>query len=83
VPIHPKPGLYQGTKCDADGVKPLHCYNDGSDGDQDHISGFLAPADGWYTIVVDGRMAFDEDLDWGPYNLAVKVACSEPDCCCP
>jgi hypothetical protein len=75
--------LYQGTGCEAGGDPLIGCYNQGSDGKPDSIQGYAAVADGWYSIVVDGRMAFDADQDWGPYSLILKITCSRPDCCCP
>jgi hypothetical protein len=74
--------LYQGTKCDADEDLLLGCFDQGWDGEPDTIDAYSAQADGWHTIVVDGRSAFDEDGDFGEYTLSVKLVCSQPDCCC-
>lgn len=74
--------VYRGTACNAGG-DPYQCFNNGSDGKPDQVVGWIAPGDGWITIVVDGRMAFAEDGDWGPYSLEVRLTCLRPDCCCP
>ncbi|MBI5531284.1 MAG: hypothetical protein HY898_01115 [Deltaproteobacteria bacterium] len=41
---------------------------------------FVAPADGWYIIVVDGSSAFDDE---GDYTFTVKLTCVVPGCECP
>lgn len=74
--------IYRGITCKAGG-DPYECFNSGSDGKPDVIQGWTAPADGWITLVVDGRSAFDEEGDWGPYSLQVTLTCLRPDCCCP
>ncbi len=74
--------IYRGTGCKAGG-DPYECFNSGSDGDPDVIQDWLAPVDGWITLVVDGRSAFDDEGDWGPYTLQVTLTCLRPDCCCP
>ena len=74
--------LYQGMGCNKGGSPLIGCYNDGNDGNADHLAGAVAPVDGWYTIVVDGRMAFDDDYDWGPYSLVVRIPEAAPGTCC-
>ena len=75
--------LYTGTACSAHKKDDLvGCYNQGGDHEIDGFE-YTASADGWYSIVVDGRTAFDEDGDWGPYSLAVKLTCVEKNCNCP
>jgi hypothetical protein len=75
--------LYRGTSCYKGGSDPIDCWNTGGDGKPDSFSSVVAPADDWYTIVVDGRMAFSEDFDYGTYRLTVRLGCAKPDCCCP
>jgi Cys-rich repeat protein len=41
---------------------------------------FVAPADGWYIIVVDGSSAFDDE---GDYTFTVKLTCKVAGCECP
>ena len=74
--------LYQGTLCDDSGANPIVCVDDGSDG-KPETKVFTATQDGWITIVVDGRMSWNDDYDWGEYSLAAKLTCSTPNCCCP
>jgi hypothetical protein len=76
--------LYRGIDCEggANGDSDLvDCYNPGSDGADDLFS-YTAPADGWVTIVVDGRSAFDDERDYGPYVLRVTLTCANEGCCC-
>lgn len=74
--------LYSGTNCEGSGDSDLiGCYNDGSDGRDDTLD-YTATADGWYSIVVDGRRAFSDDRDFGRYVLRVTLTCSEAGCCC-
>jgi len=74
--------LYSGTNCAGGGTDDLlSCTNDGFDGRDESFS-YTAAADGWYTIVVDGRLAFNDDYDWGRYRLTVTLACSDAGCCC-
>ena len=75
--------LYRGTDCQANGTDDLvDCYNPGSDG-QDDTFDWTAGADGWVTLVVDGRSAFSDEGDWGSYVLRVTLACADDGCCCP
>jgi hypothetical protein len=71
--------LYIGTKCNKGGDNPVDCYENGS-GKPDQITNYTATADGWYTIVVDGRTSYDPD--YGPYKIEVSLACKQSDCCC-
>jgi hypothetical protein len=75
--------LIDGTTCDdGDDQTLIACLNDGSDGEPDQGS-HTATQEGWVTIVVDGRMAFDDEADFGPYSLAVTLTCADAGCCCP
>lgn len=73
--------IYTGTLCDGQGALPINCYDTGGEGGKDYVNSFIAPADGWYTIVVDGRTSVSSQ--WLPYLLTVKLACKMADCCCP
>ena len=74
--------LYKGTSCDGSGDDDLvDCYDDKSDGGVETIV-YSVPADGWYTVVVDGRMAFEEDADYGDYKIDFKLTCKYEGCCC-
>jgi hypothetical protein len=73
--------LYRGTACDANGWTDLvDCYDDNAGSYKEKIE-YTAPADGWYTIVVDGRTSTSDD--YGPYSLAVSLNCAFANCCCP
>jgi hypothetical protein len=75
--------FFKGTACAAnDEDDLLSCVNNDGDGDKE-IGAHTATQDGWITIVVDGRRAFDEDADWGPYNIAIQLSCGQENCCCP
>lgn len=75
--------LYSGIDCEANGDGDLiDCYDSSYDGGAESLS-YTATADGWYTVVVDGRMAFTEDHDWGTYNLTLNLTCATAGCCCP
>lgn len=74
--------LYTGTACAAHKKDDLvGCYNHGGDRKMETF-GYTATSRGWYSIVVDGRSAFDEDGDWGPYSLSVSLDCVEKNCNC-
>lgn len=73
--------LYQGTECDSNADSVIDCYNNAGDTKPEQLS-FTATVDGWITIVVDGRIAFDDDWDFGQYSIAVKLTCNQADCCC-
>lgn len=74
--------LYRGTVC-KDNWKAdfITCQWKGGDNKPQSFV-HIAAADGWHTIVVDGASAFDEERDWGPYNLDIKLDCVGPLCCC-
>lgn len=75
--------LYTGTACAANDEDDLiDCFNDDDDGGNE-VATYTATSDGWISIVVDGRRAFDEDADWGPYNITVTLSCAQANCCCP
>ena len=75
--------LYSGVNCEGGGDSDLiECYHDGYDGAVELFS-YRATADGWYSIVVDGRSAFDEYHDYGEYAFQVGLTCATADCCCP
>lgn len=73
--------LYKGTGCKAGGDELIACTHSKGDGGVETFT-WVATSTGWFTVVVDGRMAFEEDLDYGPYTLAIKLACIEPGCGC-
>jgi hypothetical protein len=82
--------LYTGTECDLDSAGIFEandkyligCYNSGYDEKPESFS-YNASAEGWFTIVVDGRQVGSEYEDWGPFELSVTLKCSEANCCCP
>ncbi len=77
--------LYTGTDCEggSNGYADLvSCYNAASDGGVEDFT-YFASADGWVTIVVDGRYAFSSDYDYGDYDLDVTLTCNHANCCCP
>ncbi len=81
--------LYTGTECDDDSAGIfdandkylIQCWDDELDGDPEGFS-YTATAEGWYTVVVDGRLAGTEDLDYGEYSFSLTLTCSEDTCCC-
>jgi hypothetical protein len=73
--------VYAGTSCAAGGDDPIACFNDGSDGKTDSIPGLAVATTGWHTVVVDGRMAFAEDEDFGPFDLRILVDAKGGACC--
>ncbi len=73
--------LYKGISCAGDTTTLIGCFHKGGDGKADAFS-YKAVDEGWYTIVVDGRYAFEEDQDWGEYELLVKLTCPQTGCCC-
>lgn len=74
--------LYRGTSCDGNGDADLvSCYNAKGDGGAEAIN-YTATQDGWFTVVVDGRMAGTDDQDFGPYSVSFSLSCSQVNCCC-
>jgi cysteine-rich repeat protein len=74
--------LYSGTDCAANGSGDLiGCYQSAYDGGTESLA-FTAVTEGWYTLVVDGRYAFDDDYDYGSYALDVTLSCATAGCCC-
>ena len=73
--------LYVGTACDGDPATLIGCTNDGWDDEKEQTT-YTATADGWITVVVDGRMAFYDDYDFGKYTLAATLSCQAAGCCC-
>ena len=71
--------IYYGTGCKAGG-NDYECFNSGSSNKPDVISSWNPPAEGWYTIVVDGRRSMDDDD--GPYTFQLQLTCDDPNCCC-
>lgn len=71
--------IYNGTGCE-NGGDDYQCIENGDRGDPDVLTGWTAPADGWYTLVVDGRRSMDDDH--GPYKLEMSITCNDPYCCC-
>jgi hypothetical protein len=72
---------YQGTGCDNED-NLIKCAWDEDDGDPESII-HTASTDGWITIVVDGASGFNDEYDWGQYELAVSLLCVDSGCCCP
>ena len=72
---------YYGTGCD-DKDNLIKCAWDEDDGDQESII-HTAAQDDWVTIVVDGASGFSDEYDWGHYDLAVTLICTDQGCCCP
>ena len=72
--------LYAGTTCKAGG-SPISCTDDGYDGASETVT-HSASADGWYTVVVDGRLAFADAQDYGAYNLVAKLMGNKAPLCC-
>ena len=74
--------LYSGTDCAGNGDDDLvDCYQSKYDGGQESFS-YVAAATGFYTIVVDGRSAFDDEGDFGEYNIVFTLTCNEQGCAC-
>lgn len=75
--------LYSGTDCADNGESDLiSCYNGGGNGSSEGFT-YTATADGWYTVVVDGRYAFSDDYDYGNYTIDLSLTCTQANCCCP
>ncbi|MBM4370560.1 MAG: hypothetical protein FJ098_02850 [Deltaproteobacteria bacterium] len=87
--------LYTGTECDKDdaGIFEdnddflIDCWDEGWDGDDETFT-WTSTGEGWHTVVVDGRDAYDpgqwpDEGDSGPYAITLKLACAEAGCCCP
>jgi hypothetical protein len=72
--------LYEGVVCE-NGGDSYTCYNDNGDGGDESLA-YVAVGDGWRTVVVDGRMAFNDDYDWGPYNIAFSLVEGAGACSC-
>lgn len=73
--------LYRGTSCKNNWENDfITCKYDESDGDPE-IFTHTAQTEGWYTMVVDGNSATDDD-DNGPYQLNVTLTCGINGCCC-
>jgi len=73
--------LYTGTACDDNKWADLiDCWDDNAGSYKEQLD-HTATADGWYTIVVDGRSGPSDD--YGPYTLTVSLACKFSNCCCP
>ena len=86
--------LYTGTECDEDDAgifedndaDLLECWNESGAGESESFI-WVADAEGWYTIVIDGRDEYDPDAgpdhgDYGPYEITISLTCSEDGCCC-
>ena len=81
--------LYTGTECDDDSAGIfsandkylVQCWNDAADGKGEGFT-FTATAEGWYTVVVDGRLSGSEEMDYGAYTFKLTLTCSEETCCC-
>jgi len=81
--------LYTGTECDDDSAGIfsandkylVQCWDDKADGKGEGFS-YTAAAEGWYTVVVDGRLAGSDEMDYGVYTFALTLTCTEESCCC-
>ena len=74
--------LYRGTLCAANWAADLvTCQWKAGDGGTETYT-YTATADGWVSIVVDGASAFDDEGDWGPYTLSVKLTTTLLGACC-
>lgn len=81
--------LYTGTECDEDSAGIfsandkylVQCWDDAADGKGESFA-YTAGAEGWFTVVVDGRLSGAEDLDYGAYTLTLTLTCTEETCCC-
>lgn len=86
--------LYEGTECDEDdtGIFDdndaylVDCWNGDGEGDGESFV-WVATGEGWYTVVVDGRDAYDydewpDDGDYGEYAITIILTCTEENCCC-
>ncbi len=72
--------FYVGVACKSGG-SPVFCTDAGYDGKAETFT-HVAAVTGWHTIVVDGRMAFSDDYDYGPYTLVAKLTGNKsPQCC--
>lgn len=75
--------LYAGIDCADNGEDDLiDCYDQAYDGGTETLS-HTATADGWYTVVVDGRMAFSDDYDYGAYQVTFTLTYGPSGSCCP
>jgi len=82
--------IYTGTECDDDKAGwfdkndkyLLGCYNSGWDDEPESFQ-YSAAAQGWYTVVVDGRQVGPEEEDWGAYEIQITLTCTQSNCCCP
>jgi hypothetical protein len=72
---------YQGTVCDSTDTL-IECAWDEGNGAPESIL-HTASADGWITIVIDGASGFNDQYDWGHYDLSVTLLCADAGCCCP
>lgn len=75
--------LYRGVGCQAATGEDdlIGCFHENGDGKTDSFS-WTADADGWYSLVVDGRRAGSSDGDYGPYTFDLSITCVDQDCCC-
>ena len=74
--------LYRGTTCEDDWkADMITCQWKGGDNKPQTYT-HIASQDGWITIVVDGASGGNEEAEWGPYLLDVKLDCVGPLCCC-
>ncbi len=81
--------LYTGTECDDDSAGIfsandkylVQCWNDQSDGKGESFS-YTVGSEGWYTVVVDGRLSGTDEGDYGAYTATLKLTCVEETCCC-
>lgn len=82
--------IYNGTECDDDdaGIFSkndkylIKCF-DSKDSGVPVSFNHVAATEGWYTVVVDGKLSGFEEEDYGPYTLDIKLTCADAGCCCP
>lgn len=74
--------VYSGTNCDNSGTEDLITCSDTKTGTAAELLQFVAPADGWYSIVVDGYFSGSTMDDIASYTLKVQVTCLPAHCGC-
>lgn len=74
--------VYSGTNCDNSGTDDLITCSDTKSGTAAELLQFVAPADGWYSIVVDGYFSGSTMDDIASYTLKVQVTCLPTHCGC-
>ncbi len=75
--------IYSGTDCDNNGTSDLIICSNAKTGTQTETYEFTAPADGWYSVIIDGNFSGSMFDDGASYTLNVKVICNPTNCGCP